>query len=120
MPAVQAAPMADNVASALTYVFPINIVFLAIAPYNRNPVVRFHAFQSLFFDIACIALWIAMGILFSLLWSVAGFFVAESLFWLVRLAVFGMWLYLVIQAYSGKSVVLPVIGPIAQQQSRVA
>ena len=51
---IQAAPMADNVTSALAYVFPINIVFLVIAPYNRNPTVRFHCFQSLFLDIACV------------------------------------------------------------------
>jgi uncharacterized membrane protein len=116
----QAAPMADNVASALTYVFPINIVFLAIAPYNRNPVVRFHAFQSLFLDIGCVILWVAMGMLLGILAGVVGFWTIWPLFWLVRLAVFGLWLYLVIQAYSGKSVVLPVIGPMAQQQSRVA
>jgi uncharacterized membrane protein len=50
---------------------------------------------------------------------VVGFWNIWPLFWLVRLAVFGLWLYLVIQTYSGKNVVLPVIGPIAQQQSRV-
>jgi uncharacterized membrane protein len=112
--------MADNVASALAYVFPINIVFLVIAPYNRNPTVRFHSFQSLFLDIACVVLWIAMGIVWGILASIVGFWTIWPLFWLVRLAVFGLWLYLVIQTYSGKGVVLPVIGPIAQQQSRAA
>jgi uncharacterized membrane protein len=38
-----------------------------------------------------------------------------SLFWL---ACFVLWIYLLIQAYQGKTVVLPVIGPIAQQQAR--
>ena len=120
MQTVQSAPMADNVASALTYIFPVNIVFLVIAPYNRNPVVRFHCFQSLFLDIACFVLWIAMGILFGIMVSVTGFWSFWPLFWIVRLAIFGLWLYLVIQTYSGKTVVLPVIGPMAQQQSRVA
>jgi uncharacterized membrane protein len=114
-----ATPMADNVASALSYVFPINIVFLAITPYNRNPIVRFHSFQSLFLDVACIALWIALGIVWSIVVSVVGFWAIWPLFWLVRLAVFGLWLYLVIQTYSGKTIVLPIIGPIAQQQARV-
>lgn len=116
---MQAAPMADNVASALAYVFPINIVFLVITPYNRNPTVRFHSFQSLFLCVACVVLWVAMGIVLGIMASVAGFWSIWPLFWLVRLAVFGLWLYLVIQTYSGKNVVLPVIGPIAQQQSRV-
>jgi uncharacterized membrane protein len=112
--------MADNVASALAYVFPINIVFLLISPYNRNPTVRFHCFQSLFLDIACVVLWIAMGIVWGILAGIVGFWTMLPLFWLVRLAVFGLWLYLVIQTYSGKGVVLPVIGPMAQQQSRAA
>ena len=115
---VQAAPMADNVASALSYVFPINIVFLAIAPYNRNPVVRFHSFQSLFLDVACIVLWFVVGIVQRILWSILGFWTIGTLFGLVELAVFLFWLYLVIQTYSGKTIVLPVIGPIAQQQAR--
>jgi len=111
--------MQDNVAAALTYIFPINIVFLAIAPYNRNPVVRFHAFQSLFLDVLCIVFWICLGIAFSIIGGVTGVFVFSPLYWLTRLAFFIGWLYLVIQTFQGKTIVLPVIGPIAQQQSRV-
>jgi uncharacterized membrane protein len=29
----------------------------------------------------------------------------------------GLWLYLVITAYQGKTVVLPIFGPLAQQQA---
>ena len=56
-PAVQAAgAMADNVASALCYVLGLitGIIFLVLAPYNRNPAIRFHAFQSIFLNVACI------------------------------------------------------------------
>ncbi|HTP34569.1 MAG TPA: hypothetical protein VMJ75_20470 [Candidatus Acidoferrales bacterium] len=119
-PVMQAsAPMADNVASALAYIFIVNIVFLVIAPYNRNPTVRFHAFQSLFFDLCCIVLWIGMGIVLSIVAGVVGFWAIWPLYWLVRLAVFLAWVYLFVQAYQGKTVVLPVIGPLAQQQARV-
>jgi uncharacterized membrane protein len=114
-----AAPMADNVASALAYIFIVNIVFLVIAPYNRNPTVRFHAFQSLFFDICCIVFWIGMGIVLGILGGFVGFWTLLPLYWLVRLAFFLVWVYLFVQTYQGKTVVLPVIGPLAQQQARV-
>ena len=46
--------MTDNVASALCYLLGLitGIIFLVLTPYNRNPVVRFHAFQSIFLNVA--------------------------------------------------------------------
>ena len=48
--------MADNVASTLCYVLGLitGILFLVLPPYNKNPVIRFHAFQSIFLHVACI------------------------------------------------------------------
>jgi uncharacterized membrane protein len=108
------APMADNVASALCYVLWMltGIIFLVIAPYNRNPTVRFHAFQSIFASIAVFLAEIALGILFSILPFGLWF-----LWQFVWLAVLGLWLFLVISAYQGKQVELPVIGPLARQQA---
>ena len=117
--APQAAPMADNVASALAYIFIVNIIFLVIAPYNRNPVVRFHAFQSLFLDVVCIIFWVGLGIVLGIVAGIGGFWVFWPLYWIMRLAIFVGWLYLVLQTYNGKTIVLPVIGPMAQQQARV-
>ena len=34
------------------------------------------------------------------------------------MACFILWLYMLSQAYQGKTMVLPVIGPLAQQQAR--
>lgn len=113
---VAAAPMADNLASMLCYIvgFITGIIFLVIAPYNRNPVVRFHAFQSIFMSLACIALSWALSIMFlTISWS---FFFVLSL---VRFAMFVFWLFMLFQTYQGKTVVLPIIGPLAQQQARV-
>src|SRR5215471_8564697 len=65
---VTAAPpaggMADNVASTLCYGLGLitGIIFLVLAPYNRNPAIRFHAFQSIFLHVACIVFWIAVRI----------------------------------------------------------
>ncbi len=118
-PAVQAtSAMADNVASALCYAlgFITGIIFLVIAPYNRNPAIRFHAFQSIFLSVAWIVLRIGLGIVlgFSGLWSSMFF-----LYSLVTLAGFLLWLFMILQAYQGKTVELPVIGPLARQQAGV-
>jgi uncharacterized membrane protein len=108
-----AAPMAENVAAALCYSLGLltGILFLVLAPYNQNKTIKFHAFQSIFMHVACIVFYIVaitvLGIMH--LWPL------DPLVWL---ACFGLWAFLVIQAYLGKLVVLPVIGPIAQQQAR--
>uniref|UniRef100_Q01ST3 Zinc-ribbon domain-containing protein n=1 Tax=Solibacter usitatus (strain Ellin6076) TaxID=234267 RepID=Q01ST3_SOLUE len=116
-PAVQAAPLADNVASALCYVLGLitGIIFLVLAPYNKNPKVRFHAFQSIFLHAGCIALAIGLNIVVSILhlWS---FLFLGSIVWL---GFFILWIYLIIQAYQGNTIELPVIGPIARQQAGV-
>jgi len=110
--------MPDNVASAFTYIFPINIVFLRLAPYDRNPAVRFHALQSLFLDLACIALWLGLDIVTGILRGVVGTLVLSPVYWLIQLTLLGGWLYLIVHVFQGKNIVLPVIGPLAQQQSR--
>jgi uncharacterized membrane protein len=117
--AAASAPMADNMASTLCYVlgFITGIIFLVMEPYNRNKVVRFHAFQSIFFSVACIALSIVLSIVFTALWSIPGVFFSFALMSLVRLAFFILWLYMLISTYQGKTVVLPIIGALAQQQA---
>jgi uncharacterized membrane protein len=115
-PTVQASgAMADNVASALCYLLGLitGIIFLVLAPYNKNPVIRFHAFQSIFLHVACIVIMIGLNIVLGIL-HLWGMFFLGSLFWL---AFFVLWIYLLIQAYQGKTIVLPVIGPLAQQQA---
>ena len=119
-PVVSAAPMADNMASMLCYVpfvgFIIAIVFLVIAPYNRNRTVRFHAFQSIFLAIA------AFVIRFCLFWVLAfihifGFLLLGTLATLIFLAFLALWIFMMVSAYQGKQILLPVIGPLAQQQA---
>ena len=108
--------MADNVASGLCYLVGLitGIIFLVLAPYNKNPVVRFHAFQSIFLNVAWIVIAFVLNrVLFMLgLWSM--FFLSS----LVGLAFFVLWIVMLIQTFQGKTIVLPVIGPIAQQQAR--
>src|SRR5271163_1431428 len=51
--------MTDNMAGALCYLFGFitGILFLVLAPYNQDRNIRFHAFQSIFLNIAWVILW---------------------------------------------------------------
>src|ERR1035441_3019300 len=89
-PSMQASgAMADNVASALCYLLGLitGIIFLVLAPYNKNPVIRFHAFQSIFLHVACIVIMIGLNIVLGIL-HLWGMFFLGSLFWL---AFFVLW-----------------------------
>lgn len=113
-PAMQtAAAMDDNVASALCYLLGLltGILFLILAPYNKNPAIRFHAFQSIFLNVACVVFSIAGNIVLDMLhlWFLVP---------LISLAILVIFIYLLVMAFQGKTIVLPVIGPIAQQQAR--
>ena len=115
-PGAGSAAMANNVASALCYALGVitGILFLVLAPYNQNRVVRFHAFQSIFLNIATIVLSWALGIVFGVLHFLG---VVPFLVPLIWLGYFVLWLYLMFSAYQGRKVVLPVIGPLADQQA---
>ena len=116
MPA--ATPMADNLASALCYLAGLitGIIFLVVAPYSQNRTVRFHAFQAIFFNVAWIACWIVINMILGMMHLIGAFGIL-MLSPLIGLAFFVLWLYLMISAYQGKTVVLPLIGPLAQQQA---
>jgi uncharacterized membrane protein len=107
--------MTDNAASALCYVLGLitGILFLVLAPYNQNKIIRFHAFQSIFLNIAWIVFWMVFNIVFTALHMFSLLFLSP----LIGLLFFILWIYMIITAYQGKTVVLPVIGPIAQQQA---
>ena len=52
-------------ACALCYILGLltGILFLVLAPYNQNRLIRFHAFQSIFLNIAWIAIYIVLSII---------------------------------------------------------
>ena len=111
------AGLTDNVASALCYSLGLitGILFLVLAPYNQNPKIRFHAFQSIFYSVFAIALGFVFGFISILFggWTL----MLLPIFWLIRIALFVLWLVLLIKAYQDQKVVLPIIGPLAQQQA---
>lgn len=122
IPAVAAAAgLEENVAAALCYLVGVltGILFLVLEPYNRNPVIRFHALQSIF-------AWIAAVLCGMVLSTVSYAFVAIPfigwliyiLLWTVfSLGVIGLWLFLMYKAYNKERYVLPVIGAFAEKQA---
>src|SRR4051794_33747386 len=117
-PVASAAGLTDNVASALCYLlgFITGIVFLVLAPYNQNRTIRFHAFQSIFMNLAAFVCSFALSIMFTMLHFFGAFFglFLGPVIWLAYMA---LWIYMMFQAYQGNTIVLPVIGPLAQKQA---
>jgi uncharacterized membrane protein len=117
------AGMSENVASGLAYIMGLitGILFLILEPYNKNRAVRFHAFQSIFLNIAWIVVLIAYGIVSMALTMVLHSFIISGLLGIVSLVVWlggiAVFLYVMIMAFQGKTVVLPIIGPLAQKQA---
>jgi len=114
--------MSSNVAGMLAYLGGIitAIIFLVLEPYKNDRFVRFHAFQSLFFTVACIAFWIIWSIVWGILASISGgylIFVDLPLRLLVGLAIVGYWLFLLYKAYNNEQYKIPFIGEIAVKQA---
>jgi len=116
------AGMDENVVAALCYLLGVltGILFLVIEPYNRNRVIRFHAFQSIF-------AWIAAIVIGMVLSTVSYVFVAVPFIgWLIyillwtafSLGVLALWLFLMYKAYNKERFVLPVIGAWAEKQAQ--
>lgn len=107
--------LTENAAAACCYLlFAVTgVAFLVIAPYNQSRTIRFHAFQSIILTVAWVFVWTALGIVV----GIAGFYSLYSLSRLVGLGFFVLWIYLMISAYQGKKIVLPLIGPIAERQA---
>lgn len=110
--------LAPNIASLLCYICsPITgIIFLLIEKENQD--VKFHAWQSLVFGTAYIAVIIlleilaaVMGLLASVLGIIVGFFIP-----LVMLAAFIVWIVCLVKAYQGERWRIPVIGDFAAKK----
>ena len=55
--------LTDNAAGAISYItFIPAIIFLVLPPYSTSPFVRFHAWQSIFLNVAAFVVGIAFAI----------------------------------------------------------
>lgn len=118
----------QNVAGALSYLlgFVTGIAFFLLE--KENEYVRFHAAQSMLLSAGIVVLSVMTTVLTTLLFVgdafVTGGAIAVlaslvvSLFWLVfSVVIFAAWLYLMVRAYQGKRVHLPVIGKYAERMA---
>jgi uncharacterized membrane protein len=112
--------LTDNVAGMLAYVTIIPaILFLVLEPYNKNRFIRFHSFQSIFFAVGWIALWIGVMIISAVLAfiPILGHLIALLMCMVISIGFFIIWIILLIKANQGQMYKLPIIGDLAEKQS---
>ncbi len=118
--------ISDNAAGAIAYLtFVPAIVLLVLAPYNANPYVRLHAWQSIFLNVAAFVVYVALSIvlvLSAMAIRVSGVFMSSGIvifgslvFWAQVLGWFLVWVWCLISALNGKRLKLPVIGAYAER-----
>lgn len=83
------------------------IVLFAV---SKNQFVRFHAMQSIIFNIVVALLAAVLQIFGFLLWFLLG-----VVLWLAYMAIFAVWILLMIKAYQGEKFKLPIIGQLAEK-----
>lgn len=111
------AGLSDNAAGALAYftIIPA-IIFLVVDPFKNRRFVRFHSFQCLFLCAAAFVFWMVFAMLGMVLGFFTGGILLGMLSFLVQIALFVVWLIVVIKAYQGQEFKLPVIGDLAAKQ----
>lgn len=111
----QPAGLSENATCGLAYVtFIPAIIFLATAPYNQNPKVRFHSWQSI-----CLAIgWVAVWVCITVVGMIPGLNLLDIILApLVSLAFFVLWLIVMINAFMGKTIKVPIAAGFAAKQS---
>jgi uncharacterized membrane protein len=108
--------ISDNVAGGIAYLTIIPaVVFLIIEPYRKSSFVRFHAWQSIFFFVGMSVVYIVLGALLGIVPFTGA--VVVTLWRLLDLAFFVVWIIVMINAFNGKLTKLPLIGNFAEQQA---
>jgi len=117
----------ENIAALLSYIFGwvSGLIFFLIEKDSR--LVRFHAMQSLLFNVVvgvvAIALWIVLFVVFLVVSQVSGALatllsLVSLLVWVVFLiAIFGGFILCLVKAFQGQYFKLPVIGNFAEKFS---
>jgi uncharacterized membrane protein len=120
MPESKLSSLSDNSLGAIAYItFVPAIAFLAIAPYNKKPYVRFHAWQSIVLSLVAIVLSYILRFLlpYTLPFGLSGFLILNWIASFVWLAFFLVWVWCVISALNGKRLKLPYIGAWSEKQA---
>lgn len=100
--------IAPNIAGGLSYLFGIISGILFYVLEKENKFVRFHAMQSTLF---CAA-WIVINIVLLVI-PIIGLIIAA----LLNIAGLILWLIVMIKAFSGEQMKLPIIGEMAEKNA---
>lgn len=109
--------LSDNAAGAIAYLtFVPAMLFLLIPPYNANPYVRFHAWQSLMLNLTAIlfSFLMSFALVLFLVFEADMMVAVKRLIWSVW---FLVWLICVLEAMNGKRFKLPILGMLAERQA---
>ena len=111
--------LSDNGAGALAYItFIPAIIFLVMPPYNQSPYVRFHAWQSILFNVASVGLIIVLSIVGAVLSHILFLGLLMLPIWgVVYLGLFILWIVVVMKAVNGQKFRIPLIAGIAESQA---
>lgn len=122
IPAPTSTGLQNNAVGALAYLGGLitGILFLVIDPYKTDRFVRFHSLQSIFFNVAWAAMWIAwmiVGLILGALTKGIFFLIEMPINLLLMVGGFCLWAYLMYSAYQRKTFKLPIIGALAAKQA---
>src|ERR1051325_6999720 len=118
----------DNIAALLSYVFGwvSGLIFFLIEKDSR--LVRFHAMQSLLFNvfiaIVAIALWVVSFVLLLIVGQISGVLstligLIATLIWLVfGIGILILWIMCLVKAYGRQYFKLPIVGNFAEKFSQ--
>lgn len=112
----------ENMACALCYLLGLltGILFLVLEPHNRNPRVKFHAWQAILMGVGFFALYVALGFLGIVLSFVGIGALALLMYPVLGICMFLLWLFLMYKAYNGENFQLPLIADFAKKQAGFA
>jgi uncharacterized membrane protein len=109
----------EALAGALAYFLLPAIVFLLVEPYSKNRFVRFHSFQCLGAFLVALVVGALLRIVGFMLFfiPVLGHLIVWLLSMVVTLALFAVWVVLVVKALQGEMFKLPLVSDFAKQHT---
>ncbi len=120
-PAVPPATLPPNVAASLACVFPLIGGLILINLEKKNPLVRFHAMQSIYFGGASAVIYVVFRMAEAIIGRIP--LLGSFIGWLLALigtilALIWLSIYVVTiwKSITGKIWLIPYIGPLARQQ----